>query len=65
MFVIGNEELKGPLGSTTKCPNCHKEHSVRYFNKVLPDGTQEPSRMLAYVKCKKQQYLVGIDGRAI
>jgi phage terminase large subunit GpA-like protein len=67
MLAIGNEELdKYPvMGKSVKCPHCGKRHKVLYGKKVLPDGTTEPSKALAFYKCGDNKYLAGIDGKNI
>lgn len=69
MFSIGNDELekKKDLGDMVKCKACGKMHKVEYGKKVLPDGTKEPSKMLAFVNCKEtgKQFLVGINGKEL
>jgi hypothetical protein len=65
MLAIGVDELKEPLGDTIQCPQCGGTHEVMYGEKVLPDGTKEPSKLLAFYKCGEHSYLCGIDGRAI
>ena len=66
---FSNEELEGNdlVGEVAVCPNCNEKHVVTYGNKVLEDGTLAPSRMLAFVKCDKNDsiYLVGIEGKSI
>lgn len=64
MFAIGNEELAGKpkLGKTIKCTICGKRHRVKYGNRILPDGTKEPSNLLAFFKCGGKSYLCGING---
>ena len=67
MLTVGNNELGGPVGETTVCPNCVKSHPVEYGHKVMPDGSLQPSRLLAYCKCPEsgKTYLVGINGRCL
>lgn len=64
MFAIGNNELDQlePIGKKTKCPQCGKQHEVKYGEKVNPDGTKEPSKLLGYVNCGKKSYLVAVKG---
>lgn len=65
MIAIGANELKEPLGATIECPRCGKSHAVEYGDKVLPDGTKEPSTLLAFYKCNGKGYLCGINGRTV
>jgi hypothetical protein len=73
-FAISNGELdsKPAVGRTVICPNCLKRHKVEYGNGVkindlceeviVPDTTLTT---LAFVRCGKKLFLVGIDGKAI
>lgn len=67
--AFGNGELDGndPVGTHEICPNCGEEHEVGYGEKVNPDGTREPSKMLAFLTCPKNDttYLIGIEGKKI
>ena len=67
--AFGNDELDGndPVGTHEICPNCGEEHEVGYGEKVNPDGTREPSKMLAFLTCPKNgtTYLIGIEGKKI
>lgn len=67
MFAIGNDELNGKkrIGETVVCRECGETHSVEYGEKILPDGTKEHSKLLAFYRCGEQTYLFGIDGFAI
>ena len=67
MFAIGNDEIeKAPeLGKTINCKRCGKKHKVKYGDEVKKDGTRVPSKLVAFVKCRKQAYLVGINGKRI
>ena len=65
MLVIGADELKEPLGEEIKCPKCGQIHAVQYSDKVLPDGTKQPSKLLAFYKCGDSFYLCGVNGFAI
>jgi len=67
MFAIGNEELDkaSPIGDSIACPKCGVEHEIKYGEKVLPDGTKIPSKMLAYYKCGGACYLAGVNGKSI
>ena len=65
MLAIGNDELGDAIKATITCPDCGEKHKVQYGDAVMKDGTTKPSKMLAYVKCPKndKSYLVGIDGK--
>lgn len=67
--AFGSDELEGndPVGTHEICPNCGEEHEVGYGEKVNPDGTREPSKMLAFLTCPKNEatYLIGIEGKKI
>ena len=67
MFAIGNDELeKAPrLGDFILCKQCGERHKVEYGDKVLEDGTKEPSKSLAFYECGKKLYLAGINGKDI
>lgn len=66
MFSIGNDEMRGLpiLCEVIDCPHCNGQHDVQYGEKVLPDGTKIPSKMLAFYFCPTvgQLYLCGING---
>ena len=66
-IAIGNGELDDNpnVGKTVVCSKCHKEHRVQYGEEVLKDGTKIPSRFLAFAKCGKTTYLVGVDGKLL
>lgn len=63
VLTVGNDELGGPLGDAISCPHCGKAHLVEFGEKVLDDGSREPSRALAFYRCDKKTYLCGINGR--
>lgn len=65
MFAIGADELGGPLGETIPCRHCDGVHPVQYGEVVLPDGTKQPSKLLAFYVCGGDTYLCGVDGFAI
>lgn len=67
MFSIGNNELKEapPLCKTIACYQCGGVHEIVYGKKVLPDGTEVESKLLAFYRCGGKTYLVGIDGKDI
>jgi len=64
---FGNDELAGKpeLGKTITCPHCGKVHDIVYGEKVLPDGTTEPSKLLAFYTCGEKTYLAGVNGKNI
>lgn len=65
--AFGNDELslKDELQSFEKCLRCGEMHEVRFGNRVLLDGTKEPSKALAFVNCNNEAYLVGILGKRV
>lgn len=67
--AFGNGELDGndTVGTYEICPECGEEHEVGYGEKVNPDGTREPSKLLAFITCTKSgaTYLIGIKGKKI
>ncbi len=67
MFAIGNEELEvcENIGDKIKCPICGNNHVIEYGKIKKPDGTWEPSRMLAFYTCGDEAYLVGINGKRV
>lgn len=66
MLAVGADELGGKVGDIARCPCCKKMHEVKYGNEILKDGTERPSKMLAFVKCSNgKSYLVGIDGKEL
>lgn len=65
MLVIGADELKKPLGETVQCLHCGETHTVEYGEKVLPDGTKQTSKLLAFYRCGGKSYLCGVNGFAI
>jgi hypothetical protein len=62
VFAISNDELGPPLGSTISCPHCGQEHAIHHGERVLDDGTREPSDILQFYKCGDTVYLAGIRG---
>ena len=67
MFAIGNNELKElkPVGLFVKCKQCGKKHNVRYGKIVLPDGIKVPTKMLGFINCGKESYLVSVNGKLL
>ena len=66
-FAIGNNELEKlkPVGETAKCPKCKKRHKVEYGKKKMPDGHYEETKMLGFVKCGEDSYLVSVNGKEL
>lgn len=67
MKSFSNKELKQKpdLGDFILCPHCQNRHLIKYGNKVLSDGTKEPTKLLAFYRCGDKTYLAGIDGKNI
>ena len=68
MLAIGNEELAKAetLGKTIKCPQCGKNHKVKYNGTITSrDGRTRPNDLLATYKCKGKLYLAGIAGKSL
>ena len=65
MLMIGNDELKEPLGNAIECPHCGQQHPIEYGEEVLKDGTKKPSKLLAFYMCGDKAYLAGINGFAL
>ena len=67
MISFGNDELnEAPeLGITIDCPHCGKVHEIQYGQEILPDGTYQDSKALAFYTCGEKTYLAGIDGKNI
>ena len=63
-LAVGNDELGDPVGEYALCPRCKRERPVQY-GKELIDGKFVPSKLLAYVQCCDNTFLVGIKGRII
>jgi len=65
MLTIGNDELDAlpRIGDTVQCWKCGKLHPVRYGERILPDGTREPSRVLGYFTCRGKAYLCSVAGK--
>ena len=61
-FAIGNDELesKAPVGNTAHCPHCKKKHKVKY-------GTinGKESKLMGFVSCRKNIYLVAVNGKEL
>lgn len=67
MFAISQDEIDRlpPLGKTIKCTRCGKRHKVSFAEAIKSDGTRVKDDFLAFVKCGKKSYLVGIAGRRL
>lgn len=67
MFVVGEDELGSPIGSTIICKRCGEVHGIKYGKRILDDGSKVNDDTLAFVSCPKSDalYLVGIHGREI
>ena len=65
MLAIGNNELakQPPVKWVVKCWKCGKNHRVRYGVEVMPDGTRRPTNLIAFMKCGKNTYLCGVNGK--
>jgi len=67
ILAIGNNELEGQpdIGETTACWMCGRRHPVEYGSKILENGTEIPSKLLAFFKCNGETYLCGINGKEL
>ncbi len=69
VFARSNDELDKmpPLGDMVKCGDCGKMHKVEFGQKVLADGSREPSDFLGFIKCPDtgKLYLVGMGGKQL
>ncbi|WP_428491659.1 hypothetical protein [Rhodopila sp.] len=63
-MAIGTDELDAYIGEKAICPNCRQMHDVQYADEVR-DGKTYPSKLLGFVKCGENAYVVAIDGRAL
>ena len=63
--AIGNDELGEDVVKMLKCKRCGKRHKVRYGERVLSDGTRQPSKMAGFIICRGKAYLVAINGKRI
>ena len=63
-IAIGNGELDNneDAGEEATCPNCGKKHKIEYGTRV---DTGEISKMLGYVSCGKNTYLVAVDNKLL
>lgn len=64
-IAIGNNELGDEIGESVTCPRCSGEHPVLYGERVLPDGSREPSRTLGFYRCGDKSYLCAVEGRSV
>lgn len=64
MFAIEIDDLPR-IGTEITCPHCGEIHAIRYGDKILKDGTKQPSKLLAFYTCGGKSYLAGIDGKNI
>ena len=65
MLTVGNDELARPLLDKELCPHCGELHDVHYGDKINSDGTKTKSKLIAFIKCGKSLYLVGVNNRLI
>lgn len=65
--AFGNDELDNapPVTETVKCEICGEQHPVEYGDKILPDGTKEPSKVLGFYKCGGKTYLASVAGKLV
>lgn len=61
-IAVGNDELGEQVGETIICKQCGQHHAIEYGDKILPDGTKEPTKLLAFYTCGKVTYLCAING---
>jgi len=63
--AFGNKELaKQPvLKDEILCPRCGEKHKIFYGKKILEDGTQVESKLLAGYHCGGKSYLAGVNGK--
>jgi len=62
--AIGADELGEDIGEEALCTRCGETHTVEYGTKTV-EGKQVPSKMLGFVKCGENSYLVSINGKRI
>ncbi len=67
MFAITHPELdaKPPLGDFILCAMCGKRHRIKYGKQKMDDGTWQETKLLAFYKCGKSNYLAGIKGKDV
>jgi hypothetical protein len=63
-FAIGSNELKDkPIaGETAICPNCKKNHKIKFGTNIK---TKKEDKMLGFVNCGKESFLVSINNQLI
>jgi len=69
----GNDELKDNenIGKFAECPCCGRQHKVKYgeiINEVgnfCIYGRRAESKNMAFVTCKGNSYIVGINGKRL
>ena len=63
-FAIGNNELEVlPVAKDkAKCPMCKKLKTIKYGTDTK---TGEVSKMLGFVNCGKEAYMVSINGKLL
>lgn len=59
-LAVGANELKEVAGNTAPCPNCHKRHKITFGT---TDGKE--NKMLGFVNCGKESFLVTIEGKLL
>ena len=66
-IAVGAKELdkNEDVGATIICKHCGNEHDIEYGTKTLEDGTEVPSKTLAFYKCDGIPYLAGINGKVL
>ena len=62
--AYGNNELdeKETAGKDAVCPNCKKKHTITFGTDA---ETGKTSKMLGFVKCGEESYLVSINGKLL
>jgi len=62
--AFSNNELdeKQPAGDKAKCPKCGKNHKIEYGK---DKKTGKISKMIGFVNCGKNCYMVSLDGKII
>ena len=50
------------IGKTFECKRCNKKHIVKYGT---DSETGKISKMLAYINCGKESYLVALNGKLL
>jgi len=63
-IAIGNEELENQpkISKFAICPKCKKKHKVKYG---IDAKTKKKSKMLGFVNCGKESYLVAVNGKKL